>query len=70
MEVRIILLAVIIYFVVRFVNRFVMPILRITRMTQHQMNDMRQKMNNMEHQQQNRSSKRVEGDYIEYEEVK
>lgn len=70
MEVRIILFVVIIYFVVRFVNRYLMPILKLTKMTHHQMGEMRRKMENMEQQQQQKQSRRVDGDYIDYEEVK
>jgi len=68
MEVRIILFAVIVYMVYRFATRYLAPILKITRMTHSHMNDMRRKMEHMEQQQQHK--KRVDGDYIDYEEVK
>ena len=71
MEVRIILFVIIAYFVIRFVNRYLLPILKITKMTHHQMSEMRKKMDNMEQQQQQqKQSRRVDGDYIDYEEVK
>lgn len=70
MEVRIILFAIIIYFVVRFINKYITPILKITKMTHHQMSEMRKKMEHMEQQQQQKQTRRVDGDYIDYEEVK
>lgn len=71
MEIRIILFAIVVYMIVKFVRRFLMPIMKITRMTHNHMNDMRQKMEQMEQQQNNQhQSRRVDGDYIDYEEVK
>lgn len=70
MEIRIILFVIIAYFVIRFINRYLMPILKITKMTHHQMSEMRKKMENMEQQQQQKQSGRVDGDYIDYEEIK
>ena len=71
MEVRIILFVIVAYMIVKFLRRFVMPIMKITRATHSHMNDMRQKMEQMEQRQQNNhQSRRVEGDYIDYEEVK
>jgi uncharacterized membrane protein (DUF106 family) len=71
MEVRIILFAIVVYMVYKFVRRFLMPIMKMTRMTQNHLNDMRQKMEHMEQKQNNhQSSRRVDGDYIDYEEIK
>jgi hypothetical protein len=70
MEVRIILFVIIGYMIYKFATRFLMPIMKITKMTHGHMNEMRKKMENMEQQHQNQRSKRVDGDYIDYEEVK
>jgi hypothetical protein len=45
--------------------------MKMTRMTHAHMNDMRKKMNEMEQQKQAPPRpKRVDGDYIDYEEIK
>lgn len=49
--------------------RFILPIMKMTRMTHSHMNDMRKKMEEMQHQAK-APPKRVDGDYIDYEEVK
>ncbi len=49
--------------------RFLLPIMKMTRMTHQHMNDMRKKMDEMQ-QPKARPAKRVDGDYIDYEEVK
>jgi hypothetical protein len=50
--------------------RFVLPIMKMTRMTHQHMNDMRKKVDEMQQQQTTQKHKRVDGDYIDYEEVK
>ncbi|RYY21873.1 MAG: hypothetical protein EOO04_17260 [Chitinophagaceae bacterium] len=57
----------------RFVVRFVLPILRITRSAQDKIRQMQQQMNDMHSQTQKqpeKGSQLKDGDYIEYEEVK
>lgn len=72
MILRFVLFLVILFLVIRFVMRFLLPIMKVTRMTHQHMNDMRKKMEEM--QQGNSTGpqqhKRVDGDYIDYEEVK
>ncbi len=68
---RFVLFLVLLFLAIRFVMRFLMPIMKMTRMTHHHMNDMRKKMEEMQGKQPNdHQPKRVEGDYIDYEEVK
>lgn len=67
---KFILFLVILYMLVRFVMRFLLPVLKITRMTHQQMNDMRRRMDEMQGGKSPRQQKRVDGDYIDYEEVK
>lgn len=52
--------------------RFLLPIMKVTRMTHQHMNDMRKKMEEMQQGNSTRPQqhKRVDGDYIDYEEVK
>jgi signal transduction histidine kinase len=44
--------------------------MKMTRMTHQHMNDMRKKMDEMQQGNTSRTAKRVDGDYIDYEEVK
>lgn len=69
MIVRFVVFLVILFLVLRFVMRFILPIMKMTRMTHQHMNDMRKKMDEMQ-QGGSRQTKKVEGDYIDYEEVK
>lgn len=69
MIVRFVVFLVILFLVLRFVMRFILPIMKMTRMTHQHMNDMRKKMDEMQ-QGSSRQAKKVEGDYIDYEEVK
>ncbi|WP_162902728.1 hypothetical protein [Taibaiella koreensis] len=69
MIVRIVLFLVVLFLVLRFLMRFILPIMKMTRMTHQHMTDMRKKMDEMQ-QGQARQTKRVDGDYIDYEEVK
>ena len=50
--------------------RFLLPIMKMTRMTHQHMNDMRKKMDEMQQGSTPHTAKRVDGDYIDYEEVK
>lgn len=71
MILRFVLFLVIVYFALRFFMRFLLPVVKMTRMTHQHMNDMRKKMEEM--QQGNnykQQQKRVDGDYIDYEEIK
>lgn len=71
MIIRFVLFLVILFLVIRFAMRFVLPIMKMTRMTHAHMNDMRKKMDEMQQQKQTPPRpKRVDGDYIDYEEVK
>ncbi|MFA6057629.1 MAG: hypothetical protein WC756_05495 [Taibaiella sp.] len=67
---RFVLFLFILFLVIRFVMRFVLPIMKMTRMTHQHMNDMRKKVDEMQQQQTTQKHKRVDGDYIDYEEVK
>jgi hypothetical protein len=70
MILRFVLFLLILFLLLRFVMRFVLPVMKITRMTHSHMNDMRRKMEEMEQKQRAPQPKRVDGDYIDYEEVK
>lgn len=74
MTFKIFIFLIAIFFLLRFVLRFIMPLVKITRLAQNQMQQMKGKMDAMqqEHNQPtpNRASKKIDGDYIEYEEVK
>lgn len=67
---RFVLFLFILFLVIRFAMRFVLPIMKMTRMTHQHMNDMRKKVDEMQQQQTTTKHKRVDGDYIDYEEVK
>jgi uncharacterized protein YoxC len=75
---KFIITTIIIYFLARFIFRFVIPIVRVTRQAQSNINDLRSKMEHMQEQQQStqrqstRSTppKTIDGEYIDYEEVK
>ncbi len=69
---RVILWAFILVMLVRFVIRFVFPILQITRTTQSRLRQMQQQMDDMQQNasQPKATKKAKEGDYIDYEEVK
>lgn len=70
---KFVLFLIIFFFIIRFVLRFIMPVIKMTRMTQYQMNEIKKKMEGMQQQgpvNPNQQRKQVDGDYIEYEEVK
>ncbi|MBS1585763.1 MAG: hypothetical protein JSS82_09470 [Bacteroidetes bacterium] len=58
----------------RFFTRFVLPIAKMTRTAKEQMQRMQQQMQDMQQQQPKQHSsagnRHIDGDYIEYEEVK
>lgn len=65
------------FFLIRFVLKIVLPIFRVTKMTHAKMNEMKHAMQNMAqqqeqhfNQQQKVSQKKVDAEYIEFEEVK
>jgi uncharacterized membrane protein (DUF106 family) len=70
---RIILWSIIISVLLRFVFRFLLPVIHVTGEAKKRMSHMQKQMEDLQKQQQrqqpSRSSK-IEGDYIEYEEVK
>jgi hypothetical protein len=67
---KFVLFLFILFLVIRFAMRFVLPIMKMTRMTHQHMNDMRKKVDEMQQKQTTQKHKRVDGDYIDYEEVK
>ncbi|MFT4061980.1 MAG: hypothetical protein QM642_06450 [Edaphocola sp.] len=71
MLVRFFLFLLILFFAARFIMRVVLPIMRVTSMTHKKVSDLQRQMNNMQSQEQNNNaSKKIDGDYIDYEEVK
>lgn len=54
--------------ILRFVLRYILPIARITKGMRQQMNNIQDQMDQQAAQQ--KQSKKVDGDFIEYEEVK
>lgn len=62
------------YFLFRFIVRFVIPVARVTRMASSRMREMQDQMNQMQQQANNPNPapkpKPVDGEYIDYEEVK
>ena len=76
MILKFIIWSIVLTLILRFVMRVVLPIFTMTRMAQDKMAQMQKQMQDM-YEQQNRQqpatpkvSKRVDGDYIDYEEVK
>lgn len=70
---RVILIAIILILISRFVLRFLFPVFQITRMTQSKLREMQEQMENMQRQEQAKpqpNNRVKEGDYIDYEEVK
>ncbi len=74
MILRFFLFLLIFFVVIRFVLRFLLPVFKITRMTHQKMNEMKKQMDHMQGNPgsgaKTRQKKQVEGDYIEFEEVK
>lgn len=69
---RIILWSIVLTMVLRFITRFVLPIFQITSMTQDRIRQMQQQMDQMNKNNTppEKPKKKVDGDYIDYEEVK
>ena len=65
-------LLLVIFFLVRFILKFLLPVIRVVRTTQMHMADMKKKMDHMQESKAapQRPAKSVDGEYIEYEEVK
>lgn len=73
MIIRVLLIAIILILIGRFIFRFVLPIFMVTKAAQDKLNQMQQKMDEMQREQEaknKRASRPIEGDYIDYEEVK
>lgn len=61
------------YFLYRFITRFVIPLVRVTRSANEQLRKMQSRMNEMEQQNTpppSAAKKTIVGDYIDYEELK
>lgn len=76
---KFIITAVVLYFLVRFVFRFVLPIVQVTKQAQSNINDLRSRMEAMQEQQgqssqqfksQSKNRQPIEGEYVDFEEVK
>lgn len=67
---RFVLFLLIIFLLIRFMMRFLLPVFKITRMTHQKMNEMKKQMDQMQHNTGKRSGKHIDGDFIEYEEIK
>lgn len=73
--IKMILWAFFFYIMFRFVTRFLLPVIQVTRKAKAHMRDMQQQMDQMQQQANNPNTsykrpKVQEGDYIEYEEIK
>ncbi len=70
---KIIVLLVIIFLIARFVMRYVMPIVLVTKTAHDKLSEMQKRMEQMQQEQERATKKQnrsVDGDYIDYEEVK
>jgi signal transduction histidine kinase len=72
---RFVLFLLVFILLIRFVMRFILPVMKMTRMTHQHMNDMKKKMDEMKQGSYSGNpspgqKKQVDGDYIDYEEVK
>ncbi|RYE23332.1 MAG: hypothetical protein EOP51_10865 [Sphingobacteriales bacterium] len=75
---RVIFWSIVLIFIVRFFIRFFYPILQMTKMANDRVQQMQKEMNNMQQRANAQASnptpkqqpRQVDGDYIEYEEVK
>jgi len=76
MLLRIILWSIVLTVIFRFISRFILPILGMTNMAQQKLNEMQKQMEEMQRKQQQaqanttKKAQQVDGDYIDYEEVK
>jgi hypothetical protein len=74
MTIKFFLFLLIAFFFIRFVLRFLLPVFKLTKMTHSHLNNLREKVDHLQqnqHQQpKSRPQAKVDGEYIEYEEVK
>lgn len=74
--IKLILWAFFFYVMFRFVTRFLLPVIQVTRQAKNHMRSMQEQMEQMQQQANNNANptakrpKVQEGDYIEYEEIK
>ncbi|HET8572718.1 MAG TPA: hypothetical protein VFL76_02495 [Edaphocola sp.] len=72
--IKLIIIGVISYFLYRFFIRFVLPLVKLLRMTHSSLNEVKQRMRQQSSRPQEPAEKvpprQVEGEYIDYEEVK
>ena len=57
-------------FVIRIIARVVLPLFNMTRMAHERIDRIKKQMNNMQKQNENKRKPRIEGDYVDYEEIK
>lgn len=71
---KVILYCLVFYFLYRFITRFVIPLVRVTRSANEQLRKMQDRMNEMDQQRNSppppSAKKTIVGDYIDYEELK
>lgn len=66
----------VLFFIARFVLKFILPVIRVTRQAQSSINDLRSRMEAMQQQQHSppqqdqKQPPKLDGEYIDYEEVK
>lgn len=81
MTLKTIILFLILFLALRFLLKFLLPIIAVTRQTQRSINDLKSQMESMAGQgnaakdyshkpTSNNTSKKIDGEYIDYEEVK
>lgn len=66
-------LVLIFYFLFRFITRFLLPVMKVSRMASTRMREMQQQMEEMQQKANNPVTPKprtVDGDYIDYEEIK
>lgn len=68
---KIIIFLIVVSLIARFVLRFLMPIMQVTKAARQQMQDMQQQMNAMNQRAEKpKPNQRIDGEFIDYEEVK
>lgn len=70
---RFVLFLLVLFLIIRFLMRFLLPVFKITRMTHQKMNEIKKQMDYMQQNNGNntqRAGKRIDGDFIDYEEIK
>lgn len=73
--IKLVIIGVISYVLYRFFIRFVLPLVKLVRMTHSSLNEVKQRMRQQQNSQPQRSAEKIpprqaEGEYIDYEEVK